>query len=190
MRITRNQTRQPPLMFYRPKYLPKFHDAEVNLLKFKSCGSLLASAATDGTIRIWSMLSQCVVASCDLPMIATALQWIEPSPNSSALHVGIRQCNLVIGLSDGFVVCLQFGLDPKHLPAQSTWSGHQGHRGYPVRAISILPGMGRTLVVTCGGDVVMWWAFENDFGMYFLRLRKFFYQCFYQARGRRLSRSI
>lgn len=153
-------------MSYRPKYLPKFHDAEVTLLKFESCGSLLASAASDGAIRIWSMLSQCVVVNCDLPAVATALQWIEPSLNSYVLHVGLRQYNLVIGLNDGFVACLQFSLDPEHLPAQSTWSRHQGHRGYPVCAMSVLPGMGRTLVVTCGGDMVMWWAFEDDFGMY------------------------
>lgn len=153
-------------MSCRPKYLPKFQDAGVNLLKFEPRGVLLASAAADGTVRVWSMLSDCVVASSDLPTVATSLDWVESLSASPDLTIGFTHHTLVVGLNDGSVVRLRFELDPAHLPVQSTWSGRRAHRGHAVRAIATSPGTRGASVVTCGGEMVLWWAFEDDPGTF------------------------
>lgn len=91
-------------------YLPKIHDTAVNILKFEPHGTMLASAAEDGTVCIWSMASQCVVTSCDLPVVATVLDWIQ-LPSS-------LQYNLIIGLNNGSLVRLGFTLEEErvHVP--------------------------------------------------------------------------
>lgn len=147
----------PPFCSYH--YLPKFHQTKINILTFDHSGTLLASAAVDGTIHIWSLLSHRLVASCDLPAFATAVEWMQaPLGFSGDIQTGCH--DLVIGLNDGTWAHLELDLGSNHSPGRISWSKYQNQHNYPISAVATSPT--DPCVIICNGLIAGWWCFEGN----------------------------
>lgn len=85
---------------FRPKLL---QTSAITLVQFDRSGKLLAGASEDGTIFVWSLVSQRTVATCDLSAIANCINWERPRSTGTE--------NLLIGLNNGCFIQFSFSLD-------------------------------------------------------------------------------
>lgn len=89
-----------------------WNNSSIKALQFNLSGTLLAIAAEDGGIRVWSMVSQRVVVSCDLSAAANCLSWECITDIITQPHFPLAsEFRLIAGLNNGGLVRISFHLN-------------------------------------------------------------------------------